>query len=455
MKNLMQVASRALRGMCVAAAAVLLTSCGGGGREPALLSGEVRGLIAQRTLVLQVNGTPLEDISSAVYRPSVPFSVPDTLVGLDASYTISVRKHPLGQICAVTRDGSGKLAQTVSTVTVECHATRLNDTGLVDPASTPDSATGRDAERLRLTKDQQIEQGGPLGHAGFDFTKICTRGLDVDAQGGCPSGETWECTRDNVTGLLWRRSDVAYSTGLVPSDWCGRTKWRAPFVHELLSLVNLGQTLPDEPYVDTNFFAVGRAPLYSGEDYLGEAPGTKWALDIGNRGLAGAYSPQNPPNETRRVLWVQGDSAVNDPLASDYDVTQISQDFKVVDTRRDLVWLVPQQPQALTWQEAVESVSAINADAPDGRTDWRLPNRSELNSLVKRSETDPALDSKVEGAFAAGFDFSQVFWTSTPDPLYATLAWQVGFFRGDITTGEKTNQARVIYVRNRVFDQQP
>jgi hypothetical protein len=450
MKNLIQICGRGSRGMFFATAVVLLTSCGGGGREPAALSGEVRGLIAQRSLVLRVNGLDLPAISSSVYAPTVPFSVSTDIVGLDANYQVSIGKHPLGQICAVTRDASGKLAQSVSTVMIECHATLLNDTGLIAAQFAPDSSTGRDAERMRLTK-----QAGGSGHAGFDFTKICTGGLDADEKGGCPSGESWECTRDNVTGLLWRRSDVTYGPGLVPSDWCGRTQWRAPSVHELLSLVNLGQTLPDEPYIDTNFFAVGRAPLYSGEDYRGEAPGTKWALDIGNRGLAGAYSPQNPPNETRRMLWVQGDSAVNDPLTSPYDVTQVSQDFKVVDTRRDLVWLVPQQPQALTWQEAVESVSAINADAPDGRTDWRLPNRSELNSLVKRSETDPALDSKVEGAFAAGFDFSQVFWTSTPDPLYATLAWQVGFFRGDITTGEKTNQARVIYVRNRVFDQQP
>jgi hypothetical protein len=450
MKNLMQVASRALRGMCVAAAAVLLTSCGGGGREPALLSGEVRGLIAQRTLVLQVNGTPLEDISSAVYRPSVPFSVPDTLVGLDASYTVSVRKHPLGQICAVTRDGSGKLARTVSTVTVECHATRLNDTGLVDQASTPDSATGRDAERTRLTK-----QVGGSGHAGFDFTKVCTGGLPADAQGGCPGGEAWECTRDNVTGLLWRRSDVAYVAGLQPSNWCAQTQWRAPSVHELLSLVNLGQTQQNAPYIDTDFFAVDRAPLYSVEDYLGAAAGTKWALDIGNRGLATAYSLQNPASETRRMLWVQGASAVNDPPTEAYDVTPISADFKIVDTRRDLIWLVPQSPQALSWQGAVDSVAAINALAPDGRADWRLPNRSELDSLVNRSYTDPALDPKVKGAFAGGFDFSQVFWTSTPDPQNSTLAWQVGFFRGDITPDLKANQARIIYVRNRVFDQQP
>jgi hypothetical protein len=407
--------------------------------------------------VLQVNGLDLPAISSSVYAPTVPFSVSTDIVGLDSNYQVSIGKHPLGQICAVTRDASGKLAQSVSTVRVECHATRLNDTGLIAVQHAPDSATGRDVERLRLTKEQQIEQGGLLGHAGFDFTKVCTRGLPADADGGCPIGEAWECTRDNVTGLLWRRSDVAYGPALLPSDWCGQrqTEWRAPSVHELLSLVNLGQTQTDRPYIDTNFFAVERAPLYSGEDYLGEAAGTKWALDIGNRGQVTAYSLQNPASETRRMLWVQGASAVNDPPTEAYDVAPISADFKIVDTRRDLIWLVPQQPQALSWKDAVDSVAAINALALDGRADWRLPNRSELDSLVNRSYTDPALDPKVKGAFAGGFDFSQVFWTSTPDPQDATLAWQVGFFRGDITPDLKTNQARVIYVRNRVFDQQP
>lgn len=455
MKNLIQMCGRGSRGMCLTAAVVLLTSCGGGGREPAVLSGEVSGLIAQRSLVLKVNGLDLPAISSELYTPSIPFSVSTDIVGLDAKYSVSIGKHPLGQICAVTRDASGKLAQSVSTVRVECHATRLNDTGLIAAQFAPDSETGRDVERLRLTKEQQVEQGGPLGHAGFDFTKVCTGGLRADAQGLCPVGETWECTRDNVTGLLWRRGDVAYSPALLSSNWCGQTQWRAPSIHELLSLVNLGQTQPNAPYIDIGFFDVQRAPLFSDEDYVGAAAGTKWALDIGNRGQATAYSPQNLANETRRMLWVQGASAVNDPPTEAYDVTPISQDFKVVDTRRDLVWLVPQQPQALTWQGAVESVSAINAVAPDGRTDWRLPNRSELDSLVNRSYTDPALDPKVKGAFAVGFDFSQVFWTSTPDPQDVTLAWQVGFFRGDITPDLKTNPARVIYVRNRVFDQQP
>jgi len=448
MKNIFELPNRPGQGLLVLAAAVLLSSCGGGGRGPAQLSGEVRGLIAQRTLVLQVNGQELPAFTPGEYAPSIAFSVPENIVGLDSTYTVAVKKHPLGQLCAVTRDGSGKLAQSISTLRVECHATRINDTGLIDAAATPDSAVGRDAERVRLTK-----AANGAGHAGFDFTKICTNGLPAGATGGCPIGEQWDCTKDNVTGLLWRRDDVPYAAGLTPSNWCGQTQWRAPTVHELLSVVNLGQTQAGTPYIDTQFFSVGRVPLYSAEDYLGAAAGTKWALDIGNRGQATAYPQPNPGDETRRLLWVQGASAVNDPPTEAYAVSQVLQDYKVVDTRRDLMWLVPQQPPALSWQGAVDSVAAINAQAPDGRTDWRLPNRSELDSLVNRSFTDPALDPKVKGAFAQGFDFSQVFWTSTPDPVFPTEAWQVDLFHGDIASALKEDLARVVYVRNRVFDQ--
>jgi hypothetical protein len=89
-----------------------------------------------------------------------------------------------------------------------------------------------------------------------------------------------------------------------------------------------------------------------------------------------------------------------------------------------------------------------------GHTDWRLPNRRELGSLVDASGLDPAIRPVFDDGCAPGCSAdacscveSQPYWTSTayqPDP---NKQWVVDFFHGTVSALAETSTARVRAVR--------
>ena len=93
------------------------------------------------------------------------------------------------------------------------------------------------------------------------------------------------------------------------------------------------------------------------------------------------------------------------------------------DALTGLVWSVNANPLdfPMTWAEALAAVQELNAQSYAGRTDWRLPNRRELRSLVSHGHARPALPQ--------GHPFSGVvqnwYWTSTTSAMHTAYAWYV------------------------------
>jgi hypothetical protein len=75
----------------------------------------------------------------------------------------------------------------------------------------------------------------------------------------------------------------------------------------------------------------------------------------------------------------------------------------------------------LAWQEALDFVAAMNVREEYGYTDWRLPNRRELRSLVSYQTQRPALPDN--------HPFVNVvlnwYWTSTTAAINPGYAWYV------------------------------
>jgi len=86
-------------------------------------------------------------------------------------------------------------------------------------------------------------------------------------------------------------------------------------------------------------------------------------------------------------------------------------------------------------------VAAFNELRMCGATDWRLPTRQELSSIVNAGRTDPALDP-VFFPLGAG-----IYWTATPAAADPASAWVVDFDDGSITTQGKTMAGRIRLVR--------
>jgi hypothetical protein len=98
-------------------------------------------------------------------------------------------------------------------------------------------------------------------------------------------------------------------------------------------------------------------------------------------------------------------------------------DGLVLDRLTGLVWTrsanIAQFP--LRWQEALEYIAGMNKESAFGYSDWRLPNRRELRSLMSHQTKKPALPE--------GHPFTDVFlgwyWTSTTASINAAYAWHV------------------------------
>jgi hypothetical protein len=174
----------------------------------------------------------------------------------------------------------------------------INDTGVVQQAS--DVALfsehmgdypGQDGQRGAdiISANGALEKAG-RGELGFDFTRLNAIGDQVD-----DTNLSWQCVRDNVTGLIWEAKTVSSDTGLYSSghsySWyqgtddgdfsgeenaaltscslgscnttayvdainaqalCNFRDWRLPNHNELLSILHLGRVSP--PMIDTEYF---------------------------------------------------------------------------------------------------------------------------------------------------------------------------------------------------------
>lgn len=98
-----------------------------------------------------------------------------------------------------------------------------------------------------------------------------------------------------------------------------------------------------------------------------------------------------------------------------------------------------------TWAEALARAAAVNA-APAtlgaGSSDWRLPNRTELASIVERKCVSPAINATVFPGTP-----SQSFWSSSPYALIPNLAWVVDFSAGDVTPAPLSGARNIRLVR--------
>ena len=99
----------------------------------------------------------------------------------------------------------------------------------------------------------------------------------------------------------------------------------------------------------------------------------------------------------------------------------------------------------LAWREALEFVAGLNRQKAFGFSDWRLPNRRELRSLISHQTRRPALP--------VGHPFTQVFagwyWNATTAAISPAHAWYVDMDGGRMFYGGKDQSFMLWPVRGR------
>ncbi len=248
---------------------------------------------------------------------------------------------------------------------------------------------------------------------------------------------------DNVTKLVWQQCSAGLSgagcatgTGAIYTSanaltYCSGntpglpgTGWRLPTKTELAWIVD------SEPAAGTTINAKTFPSTVAGTYWAS----TTYALNTAN--TWSVYFSNGMVNSLTQaaslyVRCVRGSAAPTPNLVDNGDQT-------ITDTARSLTW-DKRETTIMAWDAAL---TYCETSAHAGQTDWRLPNRNELASLVDNTiTTTPLINAAFSNAVAS------FYWTSTTYAPNTANAWSVGFGNGNISNGGKAGNSYVRCVR--------
>ena len=215
---------------------------------------------------------------------------------------------------------------------------------------------------------------------------------------------------DNNTGLVWEQSpsEGTYTWDDAPnhcaelngSNYGGKNNWRVPNPLELLTILDNSRY---NPATNSNFTGM----LTSNDTYFWTSAEYK-----GNTSYAYVFSPyygyyywySDDPclkTKTYQVLCVGGDE-MQPATSSDFTTQTISGKVVVTDSKTGLMW--QKEHETKTWQQALKYCEELTYA---GYSDWRLPNKNELASLINYEKSGSPYSYFPD--MPSGF-----FWSSSP-----------------------------------------
>lgn len=479
------VARRPARGLTAALLTLFVAACGGGGgggptATTAFFEGSVSGLASVNSAGLEGGSVVLKGNDGQTYPlANTSSSLQLSVSGSGGLATLAVERHPVNQLC--TLNGTPNLASAAlngrGAAALSCVFTPINDTGLSEcmpgvDCTLQDAQTGRSAQTGRLGKVNPNSPGG------FDYTRICNNGktegssgcsLPAGAQPG-PAQTDWGCTRDNVTGLVWLATDFDgryqqqdVNALMTNFSACGKGGWRIPSVDQLHSLISSAGEKVNGDTVAANLTWLPMLNYSRRNNRPGEVPKPA-ALPEGSGFWTSSLAGAPVGVEAWSVLFEGGGRVqtvasrfelriapvstadLADRFADSYHRSaRWSADLAagtLLDRRSGLMWQICSigktfnagmgqcQGQATdrSFREALTDSSAVNQDATRNRgyTDWRLPNRAELASLVDCLRWRPSEAGSANEARPAGCtepDLQRLVVLDAPASSYWSSSW--------------------------------
>ena len=242
--------------------------------------------------------------------------------------------------------------------------------------------------------------------------------------------------KDNAMGIIWEQEDDGELRDWNASnEYCknltkASLSWRMPTIDELVYLMDKGKTNPAINDIFTNV----KNAYWSANDYLLSTADDAWTVNsfLGNT---------NDPDKNT-TYYIRCVSSEDDGMT---DVTYIrdSAQETVVDTSTNLVWqddiTAVGDENKKSWNEALEFCENLSlAD----KTDWRLPNLDELNSVTDKTRTSPAMSPEFLNTSSAQY------WSSTTNDNNSSKAWYAYFGCGCNDIQDKTIEYNVRCVRS-------
>jgi hypothetical protein len=265
--------------------------------------------------------------------------------------------------------------------------------------------------------------------------------------------ESWIMVRDEVTGLIWevKKTDATIldkskqfswydpsdltnggyaginSDGSDTNDYIrtlnsqvygGFTDWRVPNVHELATLLNMNEANGIQSQFFPNTMQGG---YWTSTSYAGNS---KKAWHISFVTGKNAYDDKSKSMYIRAVRGTMTGSELS-RFVNNMDGT-------ITDTLTGLMWQKDDFQNPMTWEEAITQFNDLLLAE---HTDWRLPTREELRSIVDYSKITPSI-------FVNEFPNTILgnYWTSTAHPFQENHVWCIHFYNGNDNYQSRNNQ---------------
>jgi hypothetical protein len=245
---------------------------------------------------------------------------------------------------------------------------------------------------------------------------------------------------DNVTGMMWQKADggemkyadaAGYCAGLVLG---GYDDWRLPLTSELFAINSFDKV---NPALSTTFFTKTSAEYWWANETRADNSLIAWAVNAG--GGAGAH----PVSETVSAGGTKKfhTRAIRNVLPKNLPAIHFTDngDGTITDNYTGLIWQKIQPSVTMTWEEALVYAEGLSLA---GKTDWRLPNVKELQSLNDVSLKMPSISKVYFPNISSGN-----YWSSTTLMNAPSKAWDINIDYGIISYNEKTSKGNVLFVR--------
>lgn len=356
----------------------------------------------------------------------------DVIIGVSSSDTTEGAVHPDGMTF------SSLNWETDQTVTVTGVDDALYDQYqnysiiLAAATSTDTGYSGLDPADLSLLN---IDDEWKLSNTGQTSSYTATFGEDSDYLINPPSyTDNGDGTiTDNNTGLVWQTTDDdTIRTWSDAVDYCNNntaglpgTAWRLPTVLELYTILNSNTY---DPIINALFTGTDSSDYWSSTAYADDT-NNAWHVDFYD-----GVTNNSVKTSSNFVRCVRGDATAPAYFTDNDDGT-------IYDASTGLTWQKGEAAGIMNWENALDYCENSLTDL-GGKDDWRLPNRSEIQSLVDFNRYDPAVDTTFFPDV-----YSTYYWSSTTFTGLTTQAWYTSFTDGQVNRPLKTDSYRVRCVR--------
>jgi len=257
---------------------------------------------------------------------------------------------------------------------------------------------------------------------------------------------------DLVTGLMWvkrRGNKVSWSDAMEEASECrigGHDDWRAPTIKELYSLIDFNgwvqkQEQDSVPFINTKYFDFEYGNTRTGEriidcqdwsatTYVGTTMGgakTAFGVNFADGRIKGYPTRMRNTRHNKYIRYVRGNTQYGKNDFKD------NKNGTVTDKATDLTWQQADDGTTRNWKDGLAYCENLKLG---GRTDWRMPNAKELQSIVDYTRSPTSTDSAaIDPLFAVTLKESY-YWTSTthldgPQPdrtVYVAFGRAMGYF---------------------------